>query len=86
MANRVLLIAKKAPEHFTDELIYLRMLTDFILTEGNFEAIEVLLNVQTGLNLLDKTLNTLLLFHLWSYFRPLSGLLRLVTPMSSTSA
>ena len=86
MTNCVLLIAKEAPEHFTDELIDLRMLTDFILTEGNFEAIEVLLIVQTGLNLLDKTLNTLLLFHLWSYFRPLSGLLRLVTPMSSTSA
>ena len=62
------------------------MLTDFILTEGNFEAIKVLLTVQTGLNLLDKTLNTLLLFHLWSYFWPFSGLLLLVTPMSSSFA
>ena len=74
MANCMLLIAKEAPKHFTDELIDLRMLTDLILTEGNFEAIEVLLTVQTGLNLLDKILNTLLLFHFWSYFWPLSGL------------
>ena len=45
MANCMLLIAKEAPKHFTDELIDLRMLSDLILTEGNFEAIEVLLTV-----------------------------------------